>query len=136
MGDMGATDLGRELRRLRKDAGLTLRGLAATVEVSAAHLSDIEHNRRRPSGELLRKLSCALGKAGATFEALDRLATGMDPDIREWAASTPGARILLRALKQSGRDPLELLPALEKVVGRKTARTKSPPRAKPEARSK
>ena len=133
---MGTTNLGRELRRLRKEAGLTLRGLAATVEVSAAHLSDIEHNRRRPSSELLRKLSTALRDAGTTFEALDRLATGMDPDIREWAASTPGARALLRTLRQSGRDPLELLPALEKAFGRKTAKTTSAPRAKPEARSK
>jgi transcriptional regulator with XRE-family HTH domain len=114
-----STTLGQELRRLRKEAGITLRGLAATVEVSAAHLSDIEHNRRRPSDDLLRRIARALRKAGATFESLDHLATGLDADIREWAASTPGVRKLLRTLKQSGQDPLDLLPALAKITGRR-----------------
>jgi transcriptional regulator with XRE-family HTH domain len=121
-----STTLGQELRRLRQDAGITLRGLAATVEVSAAHLSDIEHNRRRPSDDLLRRIARALRKAGATFESLDHLATGLDADIREWAASTPGVRRLLRTLKQSGQDPLDILPALEKVVGRKRAGKQRP----------
>jgi len=119
MWNMKTTDLGQELRRLRKEAGITLRGLAATVEVSAAHLSDIEHNRRRPSDDLLRRIARALRKAGATYESLEHLATGLDPDTREWAASTPGVRKLLRTLQQSGRHPLDILPALERVVGRK-----------------
>jgi transcriptional regulator with XRE-family HTH domain len=130
MRNMKAPDLGQELRRLRKEAGLTLRGLAATVEVSAAHLSDIEHNRRRPSDELLRKLARALRKTGATFESLEHLATGLDPDTRAWAASTPGVRTLLRMLKQSGHHPLDILPALEKVVGRKRAGKRRPARGK------
>jgi len=103
------SSLGQEIRGLRKEAGITLRGLAATVEVSAAHLSDIEHNRRRPSDDLLRRIAHALRKTGATFESLDHLATGLDPDIREWAASTPGVRKLLRTLKQSGQHPLAIL---------------------------
>ncbi len=119
---MTTLDLGQELRRLRKEAGITLRGLAATVEVSAAHLSDIEHNRRRPSDDLLHKIARALRKTGATFESLETLATGLDPETREWAASTPGVRTLLRTLKQSGHQPLDILPALERVIGRKRAR--------------
>jgi transcriptional regulator with XRE-family HTH domain len=118
---MKPSDLGFELRRLRKEAGLTLRGLAATVEVSAAHLSDIEHNRRRPSDDLLRKIAHALRKVGATFESLEHLATGLDPETREWAAATPGVRKLLRTVKESGQDPLTLLPALEKSIGRTRA---------------
>ncbi len=98
---------------------MTLRGLAGTLQVSAAHLSDIEHNRRRPSDDLLRKIARALRRVGATFESLEPLATGLDPDTRDWVASTPGVRKLLRTLKQSGQHPLDILPALEKVVGRK-----------------
>lgn len=113
--------LGQELRRLRKEAGITLRGLAATVEVSAAHLSDVEHDRRRPSDALLRKIARALRKVGATFEALEPLATGLDPDTREWAVSTPGVRKLLRTMKESGQDPLVVIPTLQKVIGRKRA---------------
>ena len=121
MGNMKTPDLGQELRRLRQEAGLTLRGLAATLGISAAHLSDIEHNRRRPSDDLLRRIARALRKVGGTFESLEHLATGLDPDTREWVASTPGIRKLLRILKQSGLDPLEILPAIERVIGRKKA---------------
>jgi len=112
-------DLGQEPRRLRKEAGFTLGWLAATLEVSAAHLSDIEHNHRRPSDVLLRKIVRALRKAGATFDSLEHLATGSDPDTREWAASTPEVRKLLRMRKQSGQNPPDILPAIEKLVGRK-----------------
>jgi transcriptional regulator with XRE-family HTH domain len=128
--NMKTTNLGQELRRLRKEAGLTLRGLAATLEVSAAHLSDIEHNHRRPSDDLLRKIARALRKVGATYESLDHLATGMDPDIREWAASTPGVRKLLRTVKESGQDPLVVLLTLQKVIARKRAGKKRQARAK------
>ena len=98
---------------------MTLRGLAGTLEVSAAQLSAIEHNRRRPSDDLLRKITRALRKVGATFESLEPLATGLDPDTRDWVASTPGVRMLLRTLKQSVQHPLDTLPDPEKVVGRK-----------------
>ena len=120
---MKRSDLGKEIRRLRNEAGMTLRGLAATLGISAAHLSDIERNHRRPSDGLLRKIARSLRKAGATLEALEHLATGLDPDTREWAASTPGVRKLLRTLRQSGQHPLDILPALEKAVGgKKTAK--------------
>jgi transcriptional regulator with XRE-family HTH domain len=128
--NMQTPDLGVEIRRLRNEAGFTLRGLAVELEVSAAHLSDIEHNRRRPSDELLRKIARALRKAGATFAALEHLATGLDPDTRDWAASTPGVRKLLRTLKQSGQHPLEILPAIEKIVGSKRAGKKRQARAR------
>jgi transcriptional regulator with XRE-family HTH domain len=121
VGKMKRSDLGMEIRRLRNQAGMTLRGLAGTLEISAAHLSDIEHNRRRPSDDLLRKIARSLRKAGASLEALEYLATGLDPDTREWAASTPGVRKLLRTLRKSGQHPLDILPTLEKAVERKKA---------------
>jgi transcriptional regulator with XRE-family HTH domain len=130
MGNMKASDLGQEIRRLRNEAGITLRGLAAATEVSAAHLSDIEHNRRRPSEDLLRKIARALRKAGATFESLENLATGLDADTREWVATTPGVRQLLRMLKESGQRPLDLLPDLERVVGRRGGSKRRPTRTK------
>ncbi len=136
MWNMKTADLGQELRRLRQEAGLTLRGLAATLGVSAAHLSDIEHNHRRPSDDLLRKIARALRKAGATFDSLEPLATGLDPATREWAASTPGVRTLLRTLKQSGQQPLDILPALEKIVRRKGGRKRRQARTRRETRTK
>ena len=98
-------------------AGITLRGLAAKLHVSPAHLSDLEHNRRRPSEKLLRKIAHELRGVGATFESLEERLTGIDSETREWAASTPGARALFRSLLESGRDPLEIHRALETLLG-------------------
>lgn len=114
-----SSHLGQEVRRLRLRAGTTLRGFAAKLVISAAHLSDIEHNRRRPSEKLLRKIAHELRGVGATHESLERLATGIDPEAREWVTSTPGARAVLRRLVQSGLDPEDLLRALEKTIARK-----------------
>jgi len=116
---MNASNLGEEVRRLRLVAGFTLRGLAADLGVSAAHLSDIEHNRRRPSEKLLRKIAHKLQKVGATYGSLEQLTSGIDAKTREWAASTPGARALLRRLLEAELDPQEILRALEKLIGPK-----------------
>jgi transcriptional regulator with XRE-family HTH domain len=125
---MKTPQLGQEIRRLRLEAGITLRRLAAKLEVSAAHLSDIEHNRRRPSEKLLRLISRELSAVGATFDALEVLLTGIDPDTRDWVASTPGVRKLLRAVKESGQHPHDVLRALEKVVAPKKKSRKRPAR--------
>jgi len=116
---MNLPNLGEEIRRLRLRAGFSLRGLAADLGVSAAHLSDIEHNRRRPSERLLRKIADKLRKVGATYDSLEQLISGIDTKTREWAASTPGARALLRLLLEAGRDPQEIHRALEKLLGPK-----------------
>jgi transcriptional regulator with XRE-family HTH domain len=118
---MKPTHLGEEIRRLRLRAGCSLRGLATDLEVSAAHLSDIEHNRRRPSEKLLRRIADKLRKVGATYDSLEQLTSGIDTKTREWAGSTPGARALLRRLLEANRDPQEIHRALEKLIrpGRK-----------------
>ncbi len=116
---MSTARLGTEIRRLRLEAGLTLRGLAAQVEVSGAHLSDVERDRRRPSEQLLRRIAHELRGVGATFALLEGLVTGIDSRTREWADATPGARALLRSVLTSGQNPREILRALEIVKQRK-----------------
>ena len=115
--------LGEEIRRYRLLAGYTLRGFAAALGVSAAHVSDIEHSRRRPSEKLLRKIADKLGQVGATYESLEKLISGIDTKTREWAATTPGARALLRRLLEADQDPQEIHRALEKLLGRKKKRS-------------
>lgn len=121
LADMKAS-LGPEIRRLRLESGSTLRGLAGRLKVSAAHLSDIEHDRRRPSEALLRALAQELRSVGATFDSFEELVTGIDPETRDWVASTPGVRRLLRRVKESGTDPHDVLRALERVIGQKKSR--------------
>lgn len=116
---MKASHLGQEIRRLRLRAGSTLRGLAAKLKISAAHLSDIERNLRRPSEKLLKSIAQELRPVGASVEAFSRLVTGVDPETRDWLASTPGVRELLRAVRESGLQPTEVLRVLEKRIIRK-----------------
>ncbi len=113
--------LGQEVRRRRLEAGITLRGLALKLGISAAHLSDIEHNRRRPSETLLQKIAGELRVVGATFASLEMLVTGLDQETREWAATTPGARAVLRRVLESGRSPDEIVRLLDKAFGRMSA---------------
>jgi transcriptional regulator with XRE-family HTH domain len=117
--------LGEEIRRLRLRAGFTLRGLAADVGISAAHMSDIEHNRRRPSEKVLRKIAAELKIVGGTYDSLAKLLSGIDAATREWAASTPGARALLRRLLEADLDPQEIQRALEKLLGPRQKARKS-----------
>lgn len=115
MNDRSPT-LGSEIRRLRTASGATLRGMARTVGVSAPHLSDIELDRRRPSKPLLEKIVAELAPAGATHAGLDRLDARFERDLQEWAAATPEVRVLLRAVKESGRPIAEVIKALEGVL--------------------
>jgi transcriptional regulator with XRE-family HTH domain len=117
--------LGEEIRRLRLRAGFTLRGLAADVGISAAHMSDIEHNRRRPSEKVLRKIAGELKSVGGTYDSLEKLISGIDSATREWAATTPGARALLRRLLEADRDPQQIQRALEKLLGPRRKAKKS-----------
>lgn len=110
---------------MRLASGLTLRGFATKLSVSAAHLSDIEHDRRRPSEKLLRKIAYELRGVGAKFESLELLVTGVDPGTRDWVASTPGVRALLRRIQESGRLPEEIMVALEKSLGQRRRRRRA-----------
>jgi len=106
--------LGREIRRLRTLSGVSLRGFAQKIGVSAPHLSDIERDRRRPSKELLKTIARALKPVGATHASLDRLDARFESDLVEWTSENPEVRILLRKLKESGRPISEILKLLEK----------------------
>ena len=113
---MSTTSLGLELRRLREQAGYTLRGLGAKLDVSAAHLSDIEHNRRRPSEALLAGLAYELRGGGTTFSELEVHLTGIDAKTVAWASITPGVRKLFRTVRESGVRPLALLRPLKRAI--------------------
>jgi len=112
MSDVSRT-LGTEIRRLRTEAGYTLRGFAKKLNISAAYQSDIEHDRRRPPDSKLREMVQLLRSVGADFAALQQLDTRLDPDLKVWANATPGVRHMLRKVWDSGKDPREIIRSLE-----------------------
>lgn len=108
--------LGSELARLRTKASYTVRGFAKILEISPSYLSDIERDRRRPKKDLLRRMVTALEHVGANFEELDGLNPRVELDLLRWADETPEVRQMLRTVKDSSRDPREILRELERIA--------------------
>lgn len=52
--------LGRRVRRIRQDKGLTLKQIEAKVGVSATHISEIERGKTSPTIQALEKIASAL----------------------------------------------------------------------------
>lgn len=51
------TTFGEHLRQLRETAGMTLREVAANIEVDPSLLAKIERNRRQPTKQLIKNAS-------------------------------------------------------------------------------
>lgn len=64
-------DLGRELRRRREAAGLSLAALAARIHYSKGHLSKVENGRVRVNRDFADACDAALGTAGALRALVD-----------------------------------------------------------------
>jgi transcriptional regulator with XRE-family HTH domain len=62
-----ARTIGRRLRRLREEAGLSQRAIAQRG-ISAAYISRIEAGERMPSGQALRQLAARLGTTALVLE--------------------------------------------------------------------
>lgn len=101
--------LGDTIRKLRLRAGLALREMARRVGVSASHQSDIEHGRRMPSDEVLRKIADQLSEVGGTFEAMRLLKPQLEEDLDKWVTADRHVRQLLREWKDSGVSGRRLL---------------------------
>lgn len=102
---MLAGKLGAVIRGLREESKISLRGLAAKLKISPAHLSDIEKGKRYPSRNLMTRIANALG---TTVTELRRFDSRIDPDVRHWAEGYPAVREMLEVLRDSGEDPNKL----------------------------
>jgi transcriptional regulator with XRE-family HTH domain len=60
MTDEDAGTLGEHLKRAREEAGLSLRDVAARSGVSFAHIRRLEQGERKPTLEILQKITEAL----------------------------------------------------------------------------
>ena len=108
--------LGQAIRRLRLEADITLRAFAEQIEISAAHQSDIEHSRRMPSDEVLRRTADALRKVGATYENLRVLDARLGDEVQAMVQKTPRVAQLLREVNRTGRSPDEVLKELQEFL--------------------
>ncbi len=112
--------IGRTLRRLRSERGLTQQALAARLGISASYLNLIEHDQRAVTASLLIKLTEALGVdlAALSGSAERQLEAGLrevlaDPllgveevpegEVAALAASAPNAARAMLALYRAWR---------------------------------
>lgn len=133
------TPFGQRLRALRAERGLTLKAMAAELNVSPAYLSALEHGHRgRPNRRFVHRVCQALGIIWDDAEELQRLAdlshprvtvdtSGLSPQATELANrlaeqihALPQATVerMLAELRQRGG---ERSPALHEVPPRSRA---------------
>lgn len=112
--------LGQAIRRLRMEAGYTLRGFSELLGISAAHQSDIEHDRRKPSEKVLQNTAKHLRKVGATFESLRALDVRLEAELQDMVKTTPEVGQLLRQVRESGRSPRDVLRDLQRYLERQS----------------
>ena len=105
------TPFGRRLRELRRMKGVRLKDMAASLGVSAAYLSALEHGHRaRPAGGFVQQVSAYFNLAWDDVDELKRLAEISHPRV---------------VVDTSGLDPLatELANRLAESIGKLDAAT-------------
>ena len=76
------TPLGAKIRELREARGISLKEMAAALNVSSAYLSALEHGKRgRPTGFLLHRMIAFFNVIWDEAEELQRLAEMSDPKV-------------------------------------------------------
>ena len=99
--------LGDRIRELREENDLTLRELAARIDVTASFISDIELGRRDPSDERIRQLAKILG---TTVEDLDEFSPRLPiREMRRSAREVPRYGYALREMVDRRVSPAEIL---------------------------
>lgn len=110
--------LGSEIRILRLKAQYGLREFAKRVSkpgitLSAAHLSDIEHDRRKPSEGLLKAIVENLKNVGADLTELKKLDDRLPAEILEYTKHDTEVREILyetyRRFRDSNKSTSEVL---------------------------
>ena len=118
------TPFGTEMRRIRKERGLTLQQQADSLSVSPAYLSALEHGKKgRPSAALIDQICVWLNLIWDDAEALKRKAATSHPRPVIPVAGLHENAVLLANLLSYNIDRLTpqqsqvLLHQLRKILG-------------------
>jgi len=118
--------VGRELRNLRRQAGLTTRVVAEMLELSRTSYENFEYRRRRPHLplDMVARLALALRPYDVDPEAIWRLADSMELDIFARAWNTTGRRPVLRGVrKRRKKETRERRTTIEDLAGQSSDRS-------------
>ena len=115
--DAEVTPLGAKMREMRDARGITLKQMAAALNVSSAYLSALEHGKRgKPTWILLQRIIHYFNVIWDEAEELQRLAELSDPKVTiETGGLSPEATELANRLARDigrlGPDDLGALKA-------------------------
>lgn len=105
---------GSYIRERRNEKDLSLRELAAKIDVSAAFLHDIELGRRYPSESVLTEL---IANLNLSREELDKYDTRPPTqEIRSSTLKNPRYAIAFRKVLDAGMTPDELIKAANHIA--------------------
>ncbi|ODT72716.1 MAG: transcriptional regulator [Pelagibacterium sp. SCN 63-23] len=119
------TPLGAKLRALREARGISLKEMAAALNVSSAYLSALEHGRRGvPTSFLLHRIIAFFNVIWDEAEELQRLAEISDPKVSiDTGGLAPEATELANRLRDNiGRLDADDLRFLRDELVRRAAR--------------
>jgi len=112
------TPFGERLRQMRRAKGVSQKQMAASLGVSAAYLSALEHGKRGlPSWAMLQKIIGYFNVIWDDAEELQRLALNSDPRVVVDTAGLPAgatalANLLARRISSLDADEIEALASL------------------------
>lgn len=112
------TPLGEKLRALRAERGMLLKDMAASLEVSSAYLSALEHGRRgTASAGLIHQICQIFGLIWDDADELNTLAKQSRPRLRLnsaglTAAQTALANRLAREFRNLDDDTIKAIQAV------------------------
>lgn len=119
MKDSTTATMGKRLRELREQAGLSLREVAKAAKISAPFLSDVELGRRFPANETLVLIAQKLRASADDLKKHDHRSALAD--LKRFAEGSPSLGAAVRALVdqvQAGTlTPDQLAAKLRKVGG-------------------
>jgi transcriptional regulator with XRE-family HTH domain len=101
-------EFGKYIEKKRKAKNMTLRGLAAELEIAPAYMSDIEKGHRYPPDkEKLEALARILDLSDQERNEMFDMAAGekentVSPDLPEYIMGTDKARVALRLARDTG----------------------------------
>jgi transcriptional regulator with XRE-family HTH domain len=116
---MNITNLGKELRKLRLDLGITLFDMAKEIEMSSGMLSSVETGRKPAPITLVEKLANQYDVVRAQRDKFEKLALETKTEVRVRLDSRPHANELAVAFARkfdglTDQDISDLMAVFEK----------------------
>ncbi len=106
------TSIGEILRTARVKKGVSLRSLAAELDITPSYLSDIENDRRIPSEDVLQQMAVHLN---LDFDDLMAQAGRFGENAERYLKNQPTAVKLFRRISESNLNEDELRKLLKAV---------------------